>query len=57
LDEFQFRWNHREAQTIFLLVIAALVTGSAMPYKQLIAPLPGEEGGNREEAGADEEPF
>lgn len=56
LSEFQFRWNNREAQTIFLLVIAALVAGSAMPYKELIAPLPGEEG-SREEVETDEEPF
>lgn len=56
LDEFQFRWNHREVQTIFLLVIAALVTGSAMPYKQLIAPLPGETG-SAEEGETDGEPF
>jgi DNA-directed RNA polymerase subunit RPC12/RpoP/transposase-like protein len=37
LSEFQFRWNNREAQEIFALVIAALVIGSALPYKQLIA--------------------
>jgi DNA-directed RNA polymerase subunit RPC12/RpoP/transposase-like protein len=37
LSEFQFRWNNREAQDIFMLVIAALVIGSAMPYKTLIA--------------------
>jgi transposase-like protein len=55
LSEFQFRWNNREKQSIFLLVIAALVTGSAMPYKQLIAPLPGEE--RRETADGEAEPF
>jgi hypothetical protein len=42
LSEFQFRWNNREAQDIFMLVIAALVIGSAMPYETLIEPLPGE---------------
>ena len=42
LSEFQFRWNNREAQDIFVLVIAALVIGSALPYKTLIEPLPGE---------------
>ena len=42
LSEFQFRWNNRESQEIFMLVIAALVIGSAMPYKNLIEPLPGE---------------
>jgi hypothetical protein len=31
LSEFQFRWNNHEAQEIFMLVIAALVIGSAMP--------------------------
>jgi transposase-like protein len=43
LSEFQFRWNNRQHQEIFTLVIAALVIGSALPYAQLIAPLPGEE--------------
>jgi len=38
LNEFQFRWN-RKAQNIFILVIAALVIGRALPYKQLIADL------------------
>ena len=28
---------------MFALVVAALVLGTAMPYEQLIAPLPGEE--------------
>src|SRR5439155_23454812 len=42
LSEFQFRWNNGEAHQIFMLVIAALVIGSAMPYKNLIEPLPGE---------------
>jgi transposase-like protein len=37
LSEFQFRWNNREAASIFMMVIAALVIGSALPYKQLIA--------------------
>lgn len=42
LSEFQFRWNHRKAQDIFLLVMCALVIGSAMPYAKLIEPLEGE---------------
>jgi ISXO2 transposase-like protein len=42
LSEFQFRWNNGEAQNIFMLVIAALVIGSAMPYKKLVEVLPGE---------------
>ncbi len=37
LSEFQFQWNHRNAQDIFVLVMAALAIGSAMPYKALIA--------------------
>jgi transposase-like protein len=36
LSEFQFRWNNREAQDMFPLVIAALVIGIAMPYAELI---------------------
>jgi hypothetical protein len=43
LSEFQFRWNNRGSQQMFALVVAALVLGTAMPYEQLIAPLPGEE--------------
>ena len=35
-SEFQFRWNNREAQDMFPLVIAALVMGIAMPYAKLI---------------------
>src|ERR1039457_7072508 len=42
LSEFQFRWNNREAQDMFALVVAALVIGSAMPYAKLIEPLEGE---------------
>src|SRR5471030_1202003 len=56
LSEFQFRWNNREAQDIFMLVIAALVIGSAMPYKTLIEPLAGETG-TGPEVELDGEPF
>jgi hypothetical protein len=42
LSEFQFKWNHRKAQDIFVLVIAALVIGQALPYAELIQPLEGE---------------
>jgi hypothetical protein len=56
LSEFQFRWNNREAQNIFTLVIAALVIGSAMPYKVLTEPLEGETD-NGPEVSLDEEPF
>jgi transposase-like protein len=54
LSEFQFRWNNRESQDIFVLVIAALVLGSAMPYKKLIEALPGE---TAPEVALNEEPF
>jgi hypothetical protein len=37
LSEFQFKWNHRKAQDIFVLVIAALVIGSRLKYDDLIA--------------------
>jgi transposase-like protein len=39
LSEFQFKWNHRKHQDIFLLVIAALVIGSHLKYDDLIAEL------------------
>jgi hypothetical protein len=42
LSEFQFRWNNREAQNIFALVIAPPVIGPALPYAKLIEPLEGE---------------
>jgi hypothetical protein len=35
LSEFQFRWNNRESQDIFALVVAALVIGAALPYEIL----------------------
>jgi transposase-like protein len=56
LSEFQFKWNHRKAQDIFVLVIAALVIGSAMPYKALIQPLEGERD-EGPEVELDGEPF
>jgi len=36
LSEFQFRWNNRESQDMFQLVIAALLMGIALPYAELI---------------------
>jgi transposase-like protein len=39
LSEFQFRWNNRETQDMFALVIAALVIGIALPYAQLIGKI------------------
>lgn len=56
LSEFQFRWNNREAQDMFLLVIAALMIGFALPYKELIRPLEGETD-NGPGAELDGEPF
>ena len=56
LSEFQFRWNNREAQDIFVLVIAALVIGTALPYKKLIEAMPGETA-TGPEVSLDEEPF
>jgi hypothetical protein len=40
LSEFQFRWNNRKSENMFLMVVAALVIGSALPYKELVEPLP-----------------
>src|SRR5438876_6762554 len=37
LSEFQFKWNHRNAENIFVLVIAALVIGLRLRYSDLIA--------------------
>jgi transposase-like protein len=56
LSEFQFKWNHRKAQDIFLLVIAALVIGSSLPYVKLIEPLEGERDSGPE-VELDGEPF
>lgn len=36
LSEFQFKWNHRKSQEIFMLVVAALVIGSRLKYDDLI---------------------
>ena len=36
LSEFQFRWNNRESQEMLMLVVAALVIGSSLPYTQLV---------------------
>jgi hypothetical protein len=36
LSEFQFRWNNKDAQDMFPLVIVALLMGIAMPYDELI---------------------
>ena len=56
LSEFQFKWNHRKAQDIFVLVIAALVMGSSLPYAKLIEP-PAGETDNGPEVKLDGEPF
>lgn len=39
LSEFQFRWNNREAESMFMLVVAALVIGTTLPYAELIGKL------------------
>jgi hypothetical protein len=44
LSESQFRWNSRESQDIFALVVAALVIGFALPCAALIEPSEGERG-------------
>lgn len=36
LSEFQFRWNNREAEDMFPLVIVALLMGIALPYAELV---------------------
>jgi transposase-like protein len=56
LSEFQFRWNNRKNAETFLLVIAAVVIASALPYKQLIASVD-EEPDAGAEVSLDDEPF
>ena len=56
LSEFQFGWNNRETQRIFLLVIAALVIGTALPYAKLIESVDGQPN-TEPRVSADEEPF
>ena len=41
LSEFQFRWNNREAESMFMLVVAVLVIGTALPYTELIGKMDG----------------
>jgi transposase-like protein len=54
LSKFRFKWNHRKAQNIFMLVIAALMIGSSLPYAKLIEPLEGETSRGLEVALGDE---
>jgi DNA-directed RNA polymerase subunit RPC12/RpoP len=56
LSEFQFKWNHRKAQDVFLLVVCALVIGQSLPYAELIQSLEGETD-NGPEVTLDGEPF
>jgi hypothetical protein len=37
--EFQFRWNNREAESMFMPVVAALVIGQALQYAALIGKM------------------
>jgi hypothetical protein len=37
LNEFSFRFNNRESQDIFNMVVANLLIGSALRYKALTA--------------------
>jgi len=54
LSEFQFKWNHRKAQEIFMLVVAALVIGSRLKYDDLTAA---EEAGAGPVVESEGEPF
>lgn len=56
LAEFQFRWNNRKTQDIFVLVIAALVIGHALTYKELVASVDTQPGSGPE-VSLNEEPF
>ncbi|MGO9097739.1 MAG: IS1595 family transposase [Bryobacteraceae bacterium] len=56
LSEFEFKWNNRDNEHIWVLVIAALVIGSALPYKELIA-IADQEPENGPEGTLDGEPF
>lgn len=37
LSEFEFRWNNRESEDMFMMVVARLLMGAALRYKTLIA--------------------
>src|SRR5262249_36147358 len=39
LSEFQFRWNNRQSQDIFTVVVVALLIGKALQYKTLTAKI------------------
>jgi len=41
LSEFQFRWNNREPQDMFQMVIVALLMDVALPYAELIGKTEG----------------
>ena len=49
LSEFQFRWNNRETQDMFAVVIAALVIGIALPYAQLTGKISEQASGSSED--------
>lgn len=56
LAEFQFHWNNRKSQDIFLLVITAPVIGQALTCKQLTASV-NEQPNVGPEVELDAEPF
>jgi transposase-like protein len=56
LSEFQFRWNNRQHQEIFMLVVAALVIGSSLPYAELIKSID-EPPNSESQVESDGEPF
>jgi transposase-like protein len=56
LSEFQFKWNHRKHENMFLLVVCALVIGSRLKYDDLIAAAE-QEPDFGPESGSDGEPF
>lgn len=57
LSEFQFRWNNRDAQDKFPLVIAALLIGIALPYAELIGKIATASSGASDSDPSSETPF
>jgi hypothetical protein len=42
LNEVSFKFNNREEESVFLLVLLNLLIGSALPYAKLTAPVSAE---------------